>query len=96
MSNLLDSVSLVITYFIEWLSSLTTSLISNPVLQIVFSVSIIFTIIRFILCLLIDRSEKKSSKKINYETNDDRYFDPLFGVDNYELDMSEYDDRYNV
>ena len=52
MSSLIDSVGVVLSYFINWLSSLTSALISNPVVQLLFALTIIFTIIAFVKNLL--------------------------------------------
>jgi len=84
VSSLLDSVGLVLSYFIEWLTSLTTALIGNPVIQLVFAVGIIFTIINFVLCLLIDRSNNKSSKKTSSfqeHLNSSNWYDVYDGFD---------------
>lgn len=95
MSDLIDSVGVVLSYFVDWLSSLTTYLISNPIIQLVFASSIFFLISRFIISLIISIFDKRAKKK-EEDYYEERYFDPLYGEDNYNLDMSEYDDRYNV
>lgn len=52
MADLLSAVTTVITSFTSWLTSLTTALIGNPAVQIMFAIAIIFTVCRFIIGLI--------------------------------------------
>lgn len=52
MTDLLSAVSTVITSFVSWLSSLTTALIGNPAVQIMFAISMIFIVSRFVIGLI--------------------------------------------
>lgn len=49
MADLLSAVSTVITSFTSWLTSLTTALIGNPAVQIMFAISMIFLVVRLII-----------------------------------------------
>lgn len=59
MADLLSAVSTVITSFTSWLSSLTTALIGNPAVQIMFAIAIIFTVSNFVIGLIKGRRGKK-------------------------------------
>lgn len=58
MADLLSAVTTVITSFTSWLTSLTTALIGNPAVQIMFAIAMIFTVCRFVIGL-IKRPKKK-------------------------------------
>ena len=52
MADLLSAVTTVITSFTSWLSSLTTALIGNPVVQLLFAMIVVFTLVRLIIGLV--------------------------------------------
>lgn len=59
MADLLTAVTTVITSFVSWLSSLTTALIGNPAVQIMFALGIIFAISNYVVGLIKGRRGKK-------------------------------------
>lgn len=59
MADLLSAVTTVITSFTSWLSSLTTALIGNPAVQIMFALVIIFALCRFIIGLIKGKRGRK-------------------------------------
>ena len=44
MQNLLDTVALVISYFVDWLSNLTSIIIGNSIVQILFALIVIYSL----------------------------------------------------
>ena len=52
MADLLSAVTTVITSFTSWLSSLTTALIGNPAVQIMFALGVILLVSRFVIGLI--------------------------------------------
>lgn len=49
MANLISAVATVINGFVGWLSTVTNSLIQNPLIQIMFAVSVVLFIIGFLI-----------------------------------------------
>lgn len=49
MSDLLSAVTTVITSFVTWMSSLTTALIGNAFVQIMFAISMILLVINLLV-----------------------------------------------
>ena len=52
MADLLSAVSTVITSFTSWLASLTTALIGNPIIQLLFAMIVVFSIVRLVIGLV--------------------------------------------
>lgn len=63
MADLLSAVTTVITSFTSWLTSLTTALIGNPVVQLLFAMIVIFALTRFIIGLVKTAGGKRGRKK---------------------------------
>ena len=60
MADLLSAVTTVITSFTSWLTSLTTALIGNPAVQIMFALSVILLVSRFVIGLIrVGRKRKR-------------------------------------
>lgn len=52
MADLLSAVTTVITSFTSWLTSLTTALIGNPIVQLLFAMIVVFSIVRLVIGLV--------------------------------------------
>lgn len=52
MADLLSAVTTVITSFTSWLTSLTTALIGNPIIQLLFAMIVVFSIVRLVIGLV--------------------------------------------
>lgn len=52
LSTLLESVSTVITSFLSWVTSVTNSLIANPLVQLMFGMLVAVLIYRLVLILV--------------------------------------------
>lgn len=63
MADLLSAVTTVITSFTSWLTSLTTSLISNPVVQLLFGMGVALVIYRLIIGLVKGASFRKRGRR---------------------------------
>ena len=60
MADLLSAVTTVITSFTSWLTSLTTALIGNPAVQIMFALGVILLVSRFVIGLIrVGRKKKR-------------------------------------
>lgn len=63
MADLLSAVTTVITNFASWVTSLTTSLIANPLIQLLFGMGIALLVTRFIVGLVKTASGRKGRKR---------------------------------
>ena len=63
MADLLSAVTTVITSFTSWLSTLTTSLIANPIVQLIFGMGVALVIFRIVIGLVKGAALKKKGKK---------------------------------
>lgn len=63
MADLLSAVTTVITNFASWVTSLTTSLIANPLVQLLFGMGIALVIYRLIVGLVKGASFRKGRKR---------------------------------
>lgn len=63
MSALLEAVTTVITSFTSWLTSLTTAIIGNPIVQLLFALIVIFALVRFLIGLVKTAGGRKSRKR---------------------------------
>lgn len=59
MADLLSAVTTVITSFTSWFSSMTTSLIANPVIQLIFGLGIALLLFRIVVGLIKGRKSRK-------------------------------------
>lgn len=59
MADLLSAVTTVITSFTSWLTSLTTALIGNPAVQIMFALGVILLVCRFVIGLVRVKGKKR-------------------------------------
>lgn len=63
MADLLSAVTTVITSFVSWVSTMTTSLIANPIVQLLFGMGVALIIFRLIVGLVKGASFRKSKKR---------------------------------
>lgn len=63
MADLLSAVSTVISNFATWVTSLTTSLIANPLVQLLFGMGIALLIYKLIVGLVKGASFRKGKKR---------------------------------
>ena len=63
MADLLSSVTTVITSFLSWFSSVTTSMIANPLIQLMFGMLVALVIYRLVIALVGKAGFKKSRKR---------------------------------
>ena len=63
MADLLSAVTTVITSFTSWLSSLTTALIGNPVIQLLFAMIVVFSLVRLVIGLVKSAGKHGRGKK---------------------------------
>lgn len=59
MADLLSAVTTVITSFTSWLTSLTTALIGNPAVQIMFALAMIYSVIALVIGFIKGRKGRK-------------------------------------
>ena len=62
MSDLLSSVTTVITSFLSWFSSVCTSLISNPLIALMFGMGIALLIYKLVI-KLVGKASFRSGKR---------------------------------
>ena len=63
MADLLSAVSTVISNFATWVTSLTTSLIANPLVQLLFGMCIALVIYRLIIGLVKSAGMRKKGRR---------------------------------
>lgn len=63
MADLLSAVTTVITSFVSWISTMTTSLIANPFVQLLFGMLVALLIFRLVIGLVKTAGFKKHGKK---------------------------------
>lgn len=63
MSDLLSAVTTVITSFVSWISTMTTSLIANPFVQLLFGMLVALLIYRLVIGLVKTAGFKKRGKR---------------------------------
>lgn len=63
MSDLLSAVTTVITSFVSWISTMTTSLIANPFVQLLFGMLIALLVYRLVIGLVKSAGFKKRGKR---------------------------------
>lgn len=52
LADLLSAVTTVITSFTSWLTSITTAIIGNPVIQLLFAMIVVFSLVRLVIGLV--------------------------------------------
>lgn len=63
MADLLSSVTTVITSFLSWFTSVCTSLIANPLVQLMFGMGIAILIYKLVVGLVGKASFRRSKKR---------------------------------
>ena len=63
LETLLSTVATVLTSFLSWLGSVTTALISNPFIALMFGMGIALVIYRLVVGLVGKASFRKSKKR---------------------------------
>ena len=63
MADLLSNVTTIITNFLTWFTSVTTSLIANPLIALMFGLGIALVIYRLVVGLVGKASFRKSRKR---------------------------------
>lgn len=63
LADLLSSVTTVITNFLSWFSSITTSLIANPLIALMFGMGIAILIYRLVVGLVGKASFRRTRKR---------------------------------
>lgn len=63
LSDLLSTVTTVITSFVSWLSSVTTALIANPLVMLMFGLGIALLIYKIVIRLVGKTSFRGSKRK---------------------------------
>lgn len=59
LADLLSGVTTVITSFLSWFSSVTTSLIANPLIILIFGIGMALLVTRIVIGLVKGRKNKK-------------------------------------
>ena len=63
MADLLSGVTTVLTTFVTWISTITTALISNPIIIVLFAVCIITFIIRMVYGWVLGAGQRRGRKR---------------------------------
>ena len=63
LADLLSSVTTVITNFLSWFSSITTSLIANPLIALMFGMAIAILMYRLVVGLVGKASFRRTRKR---------------------------------
>lgn len=63
MADLLSAVTTVLTTFVTWISTITTALISNPIVQLAFAICIIVFIIRMVYGWVLGAGQRRGRKR---------------------------------
>lgn len=63
LADLISAVGTVITGFVGWISTVTTSLIANPLIQLLFGMLVAMLVTRLVIGLVKSAGGKKRSRK---------------------------------